>query len=148
LDFGIGINFINNNIFLRAMKKKVLVVDDDQNIAELVKNVLELEGFEVRIANSGKNCMMMLVEFQPDLILLDIRMPDMSGIEVAKEMKKDKANEKRKIVFLSAHYGDVAKEDLKDLRIKEFIEKPFENNELVEKIKKVIKDYDESKNNE
>ena len=68
--------------------KKILVVDDENDIAELIKDILEDEGYSISIANDGKSAINLIKEEKFDLILLDIMMPDISGTEVCIYIKK------------------------------------------------------------
>lgn len=72
------------------MAKKVLVVDDEENIRQLYKEELVEEGYEVYLAGSGEEAIRMVEEVQPDLVTLDVRMPGMDGIEVLRAIKEKK----------------------------------------------------------
>ena len=94
------------------MKKKILVVDDEQNITIFLKAFLEDTGnYEVRTENSGREGYEAAVRFQPDLILLDVMMSDMSGDGVADLVKNDPLIRKTPIVFLT---GIVTKQEVQD----------------------------------
>ena len=67
---------------------KILVVDDDQNICELLRLYIEKEGFEVRIANDGRKALEIFEEQNPDLIMLDIMLPELDGWQVCREIRK------------------------------------------------------------
>jgi two-component system, OmpR family, response regulator len=91
-------------------KKRILVVDDETSITRLLKMNLELLGnYEVREENSGKRAFETAREFKPDLILLDVMMPDMDGGDVAAALRRDPALRKTPVVFLTAA---VKKEEL------------------------------------
>ena len=84
-------------------KKRILVVDDETSITRLLKMNLELLGnYEVREENSGKRAFATAQEFKPDLILLDVMMPDMDGGDVAAALRRDPALRKTPVVFLTA----------------------------------------------
>ncbi|HEX9859750.1 MAG TPA: response regulator [Nitrospirota bacterium] len=72
------------------MAKKILVVDDEENIRQLYKEELTEEGYEVYLAGSGEEAIRMVEEVQPDLVTLDVRMPGMDGIEVLRALKEKK----------------------------------------------------------
>jgi two-component system, OmpR family, response regulator len=84
-------------------KKRILVVDDETSITRLLKLNLELIGnYEVREENSGAHALEAAREFKPDLVLLDVMMPDMDGGDVAAALKKDRDLRKTPVVFLTA----------------------------------------------
>ncbi len=70
-------------------KSRVLVVDDQEASAETLTLLLEMEGFEVRVAGEGRQALQMAVEFQPEAVVLDIGLPGMSGLEVAGHLRAD-----------------------------------------------------------
>ena len=84
-------------------KKKVLIIDDEENFCKLVKKNIEQTGeFEVHIATNGEDGIRLAREIKPDLILLDIVMPEVDGADVATQMRNDKSIEDTPIVFLTA----------------------------------------------
>ncbi len=83
-------------------KKKVLVVDDDENLRLALTDKLKIEGFEVSEAKNGQEGLDKALEIQPDIILLDIMMPVMSGWEMLSKLRKDKWGEKAKVIMLTA----------------------------------------------
>ncbi|MEF8879252.1 MAG: response regulator transcription factor [Candidatus Thermoplasmatota archaeon] len=115
--------------------KKILIVDDDQDILVSVGQILEKEGYEVVCAEGGKQCFEYLEAGEkPDLILLDIMMPLMSGWNVHEELKSKKDWKNIPIVFLTARGTDTAKE----MCLKRgcgYIKKPFKVENLKEKVR-------------
>jgi two-component system alkaline phosphatase synthesis response regulator PhoP len=83
-------------------KKKVLVVDDEQDIVEILSYNLSKQDLEVKRAYSGKECIQVARNFLPDLIVMDIRMPDVNGIEACRILKKDEELRNIPILFLTA----------------------------------------------
>jgi CheY-like chemotaxis protein len=122
--------------------KKIMVVDDEPDQIATVKYVLENSSSEYEIisAESGNKCLELLKNNQiPDLILLDIMMPEMSGWEVFNQIKENPSWKKIPIIFLTARTDKIAKKAgvfLGD----DFIEKPFNSRYLIEKINEVIQD--------
>ncbi|RLF43701.1 MAG: two-component system response regulator, partial [Thermoplasmata archaeon] len=108
------------------MSKKIMVVDDEYEVADIVKKMLESEGFEVIIANSGEEALKKLEKERPDLILLDIMMPGMDGWET---LKKIKSNEKFRDIPVSMLTAlPLTPDDTKDKpinSIENYIVKPF-----------------------
>ncbi|MGC3972648.1 MAG: response regulator [Pirellulales bacterium] len=99
---------------LESGKRKVLLVDDDAELVELISDVLEKDGrFEVRIANNGFDAGMLVKEYGPDLIVLDVMLPDINGKEVCQRVRKDHAQEEVKIICIS---GMVEEDKIADLK--------------------------------
>ena len=88
---------------------KILFVDDDEKILHVVGKILESKGHEVTTVNSGSECLELLKGDKPDLILLDVMMPEMDGWEVAREIKKDESNKDIIISMLTINYTDMGK---------------------------------------
>jgi len=121
------------------MKKKIMIVDDEEGIVELVTAILEEEGYEVITAMDGKECLEKLKKVKPDLILLDMMMPGMSGREVCEKIRKNPKTKNLKIVFLTvARFSETGKNVLKKLNVLDYITKPFDNKDLVRRIKNIV----------
>lgn len=131
--------FININSIADKMTKKIMVVDDEENLLELVKTIFEKEGFEVISASNGKECLEKLKEVKPDLILMDMMMPGMSGRETTEKIRENPETKNLKIVFLTvARFSEVGKNMLKKLNVLDYITKPFDNEDLVCRVKKLL----------
>src|SRR4051812_41182764 len=92
-------------------KNKVLIADDEQDILDMLQYIMEKEGYEVKIARSGPEAIKIAQEFQPRLILLDIMMPQMDGIETCRNMRDIEELKETIIVFLTARseeYSEIA----------------------------------------
>ena len=118
------------------MSKKALVVEDDVNIAELLMLYLEKDGFEVSIAHDGGKGVAMLGELQPDLVLLDIMMPVMDGMQVCREIRKTSSVP---IIMLTAKGAVGDKVAGLDIGADDYITKPFEVKELLARIHAVMR---------
>ncbi len=117
---------------------KILIVDDDQNICELLRLYIEKEGFDVRIANDGRKALEIFEEYNPDLILLDIMLPELDGWQVCREVRK---KSKCPIIMLTAK-GEVFDKVLGlELGADDYVVKPFETKEVVARIKAVLRRY-------
>ena len=115
-----------------------MVVDDEENLLELVKAVLEQEGFEVITASNGPECLEKLKKVKPDLILLDVMMPGMSGREILEKIRENPKTRNLKVAFLTVvRYSEMGKKDLEKLHVLDYITKPFDNKELVRRVKKM-----------
>lgn len=119
-------------------KQKILIVDDDNNIAELVSLYLTKECFETMIVNDGETVMSAVESFSPNLVLLDLMLPGMDGYQVCREVR---AKYSIPIIMLSAK-GEVFDKVLGlELGADDYIEKPFDTKELVARVKAVIRRY-------
>ncbi len=116
-------------------KRKVLIVDDDRDIVTIVSTILGGRGWDIRAAYNGQEALEAVTLSKPDIILLDIMMPEMNGIEVLKRIKKIDAD--ARIIMITA-FGDVESYlDSMELGAYEYINKPFETDELLEMIDRV-----------
>lgn len=115
---------------------RILVVDDENDIAELIKDILENEGYKVRIENNGASCIDAVKEEPFDLILLDVMMPDYSGTEVCAKIRSYTACP---IIFVTAKTQLVDKLIGFEVGADDYITKPFINEELVARVKAHIR---------
>ena len=123
------------------MSKTIMIVDDKIDTVNMVKALLSSKGYDVISANGGKEALDKLnkVKDKPDLILLDMFMPEMSGREVCEKIRNNEKIKDIKIVFFTvASFSDKGKQMLKELNVSDYITKPFDNKDLIERIKKII----------
>ena len=119
-------------------KQKILIVDDDENIAELISLYLNKEMYDTKIAADGEGALTSFREYKPDLILLDIMLPGIDGYQVCREIRKDSQTP---IIMLSAK-GEVFDKVLGlELGADDYMEKPFDSKELVARVKAVLRRY-------
>ncbi|MBL9095198.1 MAG: response regulator [Planctomycetaceae bacterium] len=124
---------------LESGKRKVLLVDDDAELVELISDVLERDGrFEVRIANNGFDAGMLVKEYGPDLIVLDVMLPDINGKEVCQRVRKDHTPEEVKIICISGMVEEDKIADLKTAGANDFLHKPFEVDVLIERMCRLL----------
>ena len=121
--------------------KKILIVDDDENICELLRLYLEKDGFETVVANDGEQALRCERIHNPDLILLDIMMPLLDGWQVCREIRK---NSNVPIIMLTAKSETFDKVLGLELGADDYITKPFESKEVVARIKAVLRRTAES----
>jgi excisionase family DNA binding protein len=120
---------------LESGKRKVLLVDDDEELVELISDVLERDGrFEVRTVNNGFDAGMMVKEYRPDLIVLDVMLPDINGKEVCQRVRTDKTTDEVKIICISGMVEEDKVGELRAAGADDFLHKPFEVERLVERM--------------
>ena len=120
-------------------KKKILIVDDDPEIIELMVDVLERDGrFEISTASSGYEAGILTHQFNPEMILLDYMLPDINGNEVCRTIKRIPAFENVKVIIVSGVINESEIDDLLNAGAEEFLKKPFNISELVDKIANVL----------
>ena len=113
------------------MAKKILVVDDDKNILNLEKTILEQKGFEVTMALGGPEALELLAKESFDLILLDVMMPEMDGFSVCRKIKEDERLKEVPVIFLTAKGGGEALAEGFESGAVMYINKPFTANKLL-----------------
>lgn len=119
-------------------KQRILIVDDDENIAELISLYLMKECFETRIEYDGEAAIAAISDFKPNLILLDLMLPGMDGYQVCREIRKDSSIP---IIMLSAK-GEIFDKVLGlELGADDYMIKPFDSKELVARVKAVLRRF-------
>ncbi len=120
---------------LESGKRKIAVVDDDVELVEMITDVLERDGrFEVRSVNNGFEAGMMVKEYQPDLIVLDVMLPDINGKEVCQRVRSDKTMDSVKIICISGMVEEDKVHELRAAGADDFMRKPFDVDRLVDRI--------------
>ncbi len=116
-------------------KKKLLIVDDEQDLVELMSDAFARDGrFDIRTANNGFDAGMQVKEFRPDMVVLDVMLPDINGKEVCQRVRSDKALDSVRIICIS---GMIEPEKVNDLRASgadDFMQKPFTVDRLIERV--------------
>jgi two-component system OmpR family response regulator len=121
-------------------KAHVLVVDDEEHITELVAMGLGFNGFEVERASSGRGALDAIEKRRPDLIVLDVMLPDLNGFDVARRLRQNEgAGTRIPIIFLTAR--DTTQDKVEGLRLgsDDYVTKPFSIEELIERVKAVLR---------
>jgi len=121
------------------MAKKILVVDDEPDVVKVVSFRLKKAGYEVFTADNGKKGLDSVTDNRPDLVLLDLRMPVMSGYDVCKQIKSDDKLKNIPVILLTASGAGTIANSAKEYNADDYIVKPFNPEELLEKVKKYLK---------
>lgn len=121
------------------MKKRILVIEDDIDIIELVNMILTRAGYEVTACENGRDAIAAIKQIRPHLILLDLMLPGMDGKSIVNEMSKDEEINSTSVLILSALEA-AEQMFIGNPQIKGFCFKPFSPNALLDKVKKVMGD--------
>lgn len=123
-----------------AAKKKILIAEDERAIAEFIEALLGLNNYQTAIASNGREAVDKARDLFPDLILLDVMMPKLSGLDVCKILREDPAFKSTKIMMLTSltQMGDAEKAF--EVGANDYLGKPFEAERLLQKIKKILGD--------
>jgi excisionase family DNA binding protein len=120
---------------LESGKRKLLLVDDDVDLVELLNKSFQEDGrFEVRIATNGFDAGMMVKEYRPDIILLDVMLPDINGKEVCHRVRSDSSLEDVRILCMSGMIEDDKIQELRLAGADDFVAKPFEFDYMMERM--------------
>src|SRR5438105_1751518 len=117
--------------------RRILVVDDEPNITDLVSTVLRYEGFEVEIATNGWDALRLVTEFRPDLVVLDVMLPDHDGFDVHRRLRDRGIG--APVIFLTAR--DATEDKVRGLTLggDDYVTKPFSLEELVARVRAVLR---------
>ncbi|MDZ4656556.1 MAG: response regulator [Bythopirellula sp.] len=120
---------------LDSGRRKVLVVDDDEDLVELIVDALERDGrFDIRSVNNGFGAGMLIKEFRPDMVVLDVMLPDINGKEVCTLVRSEKTMDDVKIICISGMVEQARIQELRDAGANDFMKKPFDVEELINRI--------------
>jgi len=117
-------------------RKKILVIDDEPDLLILVKELLEEEGYQAFCAPNGADGIHLNEEKNPDLIILDLRMPEMDGMETLRQIRKK--DDKVRVIILTGFGSPETIRDAADLNVSEYVNKPFDNEQLIHVISKTL----------
>jgi len=121
------------------MRKKALVIDDNENNLMLEKDLLEVAGFEVFEAEDASSGIAIVRKEKPDIIIMDVRLPDMRGTEAARILRQDKETSDIPIVFVTASVMAEGKEEINAITNSGFIGKPINTRTFAKKISEFIR---------
>ena len=124
----------------QGRKQLVLTVDDEEHITELIAMGLGFNGFEVERASSGRAALAAVERHRPDLIVLDVMLPDLDGFEVARRLRQTSGRGTRvPVIFLTAKDTTADKVEGLRLGVDDYVTKPFSIEELIERVKAVLR---------
>lgn len=123
---------------MESLSDKILIVDDDENISEILNMYLESSGYTTKIASTGKRAQELFLEYNPNLVLLDVMMPGIDGIDVLKWVRKQG---EVPVIMLTAKGDTFDKVLALELGADDYIVKPFEPKELLARVKAVLRRY-------
>jgi two-component system alkaline phosphatase synthesis response regulator PhoP len=121
------------------LKKRILVIDDDASISKLVSDILSEEGFSVITASCGEEGIKKVHRSKPDLIILDLRLPDMNGFQICQTLKKDKNVSDIPIIMLTVKSTKSSTVAGLEMGADDYIVKPFNQEELIARVKTVLR---------
>ena len=121
-------------------KPKILVAEDERDIRELIGFTLRFAGLDVTLTKNGEEAVAQAPELQPDLIMLDIRMPKMTGYEACRLLKNDPNTSRIPVVILSAKGQDAEIQQGTDAGADHYIVKPFAPDRLTERVKEILRE--------
>ena len=124
---------------LESGRRKILIVDDDPGVVELIKEVLDKDGrFEIKDVNNGFGAGMLAKEYHPDLIILDVMLPDINGQAVCELIRNDPSMEDIKIICISGMVEEDKIAELKKSGANDFLHKPLDIDELIVRVCRLL----------
>jgi DNA-binding response OmpR family regulator len=122
--------------------RSIVIVEDDEDIADSIRYNLDREGFRVRVAPSGEEALTLILDRPPNLILLDLNLPHMSGFEICRRLRAEVATARVPILILTARTGEADKVLGLNLGADDYITKPFSMRELLARVNAVLRRVD------
>jgi DNA-binding response OmpR family regulator len=120
---------------LESSRRRILLVDDDQELVDLLRDTFERDGrFEVHTANNGFDAGMKVKELRPDLVVLDVMLPDINGKEVCQRVRSDESLDSVKIICISGMVEQDKVEELRAAGANDFLQKPFAVERLLDQV--------------
>lgn len=124
---------------IKRSKKKILIVDDDADMLEEMKEALSGENFDLDFASDGFEAGMHVFRDKPDLIILDFKMPGLDGFEVCEILRRDEVTSNIPIIAVTVLRSDDAVKKIKECGVNEYMPKPVDIEKLIKNIKKILK---------
>ena len=123
-----------------SMKKLILVADDDAMNREIMEAFLSSENYDVALANNGKTALQKAATIQPDLIILDVKMPDMTGYDVCQQMRRQDATHDTPIMIVTGFDAKSDRERALQVGASVFFPRPFKGDDLIVQVKQLLRD--------
>ncbi len=120
------------------MSRRVLIVDDEPNIVTSLEFLMRGDDYEVRVARNGEEALQLAESFRPDIVVLDVMMPQRSGFEVCQKIRENPILRDVKIIMLTAKGREVEKEKGLDLGANAYVTKPFSTKELMNTVRGLL----------
>ncbi len=124
------------------MKKRILIIDDEGSIRSVVRDTLETEGYSVIEGTNSEEAVRKAKELKPDLIILDLGIPTIGGLEVCRILRKDSETSEVPIIMLTVRSGEVDKVIGLEMGADDYVTKPFHRRELIARVKAVLRRVD------
>ncbi len=124
--------------------KRVLIVDDEKPLSTLLTQTFEQEGYQVTNAENGIDCMNKMASFQPHIVIMDIMMPKLDGVDTTRLIRRNQSYGNTIIVALSAKADEATRKRMKDAGANLFMRKPFVIAKLVDRVGKMLKVHSET----
>jgi len=120
------------------MTRRILIVDDEPNIATSLEFLMRGSDYDVQVARNGEEALLLAESFRPDVVLLDVMMPQRSGFDVCRKIRENPALRDMKIVMLTARGRDVEKDKGLNLGANAYVTKPFSTKELMNTVRGLL----------
>jgi DNA-binding response OmpR family regulator len=121
-----------------AERPVILVVDDDVDLSGIIRLILTSAGFDTFVANSGQEALDWLAANRPDLVLLDLMMPDINGFTILRKMRANEPTKQLPIVVLTAKADQETRDETRSMGADEFLTKPINANSLIDHVKRAL----------
>ena len=121
------------------MAKSILIIDDHPVNLELVKVLMVLEGYEVHTAGDAEGALLLLADLRPDLILMDVQLPGMDGLELARRLKADPVHKDVPIIIITTEGSSEDRQRALQLGANAYITKPIQAPQVIAKVKELLK---------
>jgi len=121
---------------------RALIADDDEGIRTLLTAVLELDGWEVRVASDGAEAVAMTEAYHPDAVLLDVMMPNIDGLGALRRIRANRANEDVAVVMVSAYDTPDTRDDAQDAGADDFIVKPVAVDDVIDRVSRLVRRHE------
>jgi len=121
-----------------ADRPVILVVDDDVDLSGIIRLILTSAGFDTHVANSGQEALDWLTANRPDLVLLDLMMPDINGFTILRKMRANEPTKQLPVVVLTAKADQETRDETRSMGADEFLTKPINANSLIDHVKRAL----------